>query len=58
VRGEKRWRLGPASWVGIVFEMLNATATSEVVRLDCGERCAERVAGPVILPSLGVQAGF
>jgi hypothetical protein len=41
-----------------VFEMLNATGTSEVVRLDCGEICAERTAGPVVLPSLGVQAGF
>ena len=58
VRGEKRWRLGQTAWWGVVLEMLNATSTTEVVRLDCGERCAERSAGPVILPSLGVQAGF
>jgi TonB family protein len=57
-RVEKRWRLSATTWWSVVAEMLNATATSEVVRLDCGERCAEAVAGPVILPSLGVQAGF
>jgi TonB family protein len=58
LRAEKRWRLGATGWWGVIFEMLNATGTTEVVRLDCGERCAERVAGPVVLPSLGVQAGF
>jgi hypothetical protein len=58
VRAGKRWKLGETSWWGVNFEMLNATSTSEVVRLDCGERCAQRVAGPVVLPSLGVEAGF
>ncbi len=58
VRAEKRWRLGARAWWSVVFEMLNATGTSEVVRLDCGEICAERTAGPVVLPSLGVQVGF
>jgi hypothetical protein len=42
----------------VVVEVLNATSTSEVVRLDCGRKCAQRVAGPVILPSIGVEAGF
>jgi len=58
VRAEKRWRLSQTAWWAVVLEILNATSTTEVVRLDCGERCAERSAGPVILPSLGVQAGF
>jgi len=57
-RLEKRFRLGPQSYWGLVGEVLNATSTREVVRLDCGERCRERVAGPVILPSVGVEAGF
>ena len=39
-------------------EILNATSTREVVRLDCGEICRERSAGPVILPSVGIEAGF
>ena len=58
VRAAKRWKLGEKAWWGLTAEVLNATSTSEVVRLDCGQRCAQRVAGPVILPSLGVQAGF
>jgi TonB family protein len=58
VRGEKRWRLGERAWLGVVAEVLNATSTSEVVRLDCGTRCVERRAGPVILPSIGVEGGF
>lgn len=58
LRGEKRWHLGANAWWGVVAEILNSTGTTEVVRLDCGERCAERVAGPVVLPSVGVQAGF
>jgi hypothetical protein len=57
-RAEKRWRLGPNSWWSVTAEMLNTTGTTEVVRLDCGERCAERVGGPVVLPSIGVAAGF
>jgi TonB family protein len=58
VRGEKRWRFGERAWFGVVVECLNATSTSEVVRLDCGTRCVERRAGPVILPSIGVEGGF
>jgi hypothetical protein len=58
VRAEKRWRFGERTWLGVVAEVVNATSTSEVVRLDCGTRCVERRAGPVILPSLGVEGGF
>lgn len=58
VRGEKRWRFGERAWLAVVAEVLNATSTSEVVRLDCGTRCVERRAGPVILPSLGIEGGF
>ena len=43
---------------GLTAEILNATSTREVVRLDCGEVCRERDAGPVILPSVGLEAGF
>ncbi|HVR19100.1 MAG TPA: TonB-dependent receptor, partial [Polyangiaceae bacterium] len=58
VRAEKRWRFGEHFWLGVVAEILNATATVESVRLDCGQRCVERKAGPVILPSIGVEVGF
>jgi hypothetical protein len=55
---EKRFRLGEDGYWSVVGEVLNATSTREVVRLDCGRVCAERVAGPVILPSVGVEVGL
>jgi TonB family protein len=58
LRLEKRWKIGSTGYWGLIAEMLNATSTNEVVRLDCGIRCVERTAGPVILPSVGVEAGF
>ena len=58
LRAEKRFRLGQNGYWGLTGEILNATSTREVVRLDCGEVCRERAAGPVILPSVGLEAGF
>ena len=58
LRAEKRFRLGRSGYWGLNAEVLNATATREVVRLDCGEICRERVAGPVVLPSIGIEAGL
>jgi hypothetical protein len=58
LRAEKRFRIGERGYWGVVGEVLNATSTREVVRLDCGEVCRERSAGPVILPSVGIEAGF
>jgi TonB family protein len=57
-RIEKRWRLGETGWWSLVGEILNATSTREVLRLDCGSVCVERFAGPIILPSVGLEAGF
>jgi TonB family protein len=58
LRAEKRFRIGRHGYLDVVAEVLNATSTREVVRLDCGEVCRERTAGPVVLPSVGVEAGF
>ncbi|HKY40184.1 MAG TPA: TonB-dependent receptor [Polyangiaceae bacterium] len=58
LRAEKRFRLGKSGYWGVTGEVLNATSTREVVRLDCGEVCRERSAGPVVLPSIGIEAGF
>jgi TonB family protein len=57
-RLEKRWRIGATGWFAASAEILNATSTREAVRLDCGAVCVERFAGPVILPNVGVEAGF
>jgi len=58
LRFEKRWRFGPYTYLAVIGEVLNATSTREAIRLDCGTLCVERFAGPVILPSVGVEAGF
>jgi outer membrane receptor protein involved in Fe transport len=58
LRAEKRFRVGRRGYWALTAEVLNATSTREVVRLDCGEVCRERSAGPVVLPSVGVEAGF
>ena len=58
LRAEKRFRVGERGYWGLIGEILNATSTREVVRLDCGEICRERSAGPVVLPSIGLEAGF
>jgi TonB family protein len=58
LRIEKRWILSKTSYWAVSGEILNATSTKEVVRIDCGGVCVERFAGPVILPSIGVEGGF
>jgi hypothetical protein len=58
LRVEKRFLIGRRGYLDLIAEILNATSTREVVRLDCGEICRERTAGPVILPSIGIEAGF
>ena len=54
----------------MVLEALNATLSREVTGYACGTalalpgttprspQCAERVIGPVSVPSLGVEGGF
>jgi len=58
LRARKRFRLGESGFWGLTAEVLNATYTREVVRLNCGQLCVERYAGPVVLPSLGIEAGL
>lgn len=56
---EKRWQLSPTTWWGVHAEVLNATAGTEVLRRNCGEGgCEDVSAPPLVLPSVGVEAGF
>jgi hypothetical protein len=69
-RIEKRWRVGARGYVAVVLEALNATLSTETTGYQCGTqlsvpgvnrdapRCAERVFGPVSVPSLGIEGGF
>jgi TonB family protein len=71
LRLEKRWTIGRSGWISGVLEMLNATLSREVTGYECSTAlavpgtgtfgtaaCAERVIGPVSVPSLGVEGGF
>lgn len=58
-RVEKRWMLGNTGWWALVFEVLNATARSEIIRRTCNDRrCRESEFGPVMLPSIGLEASL
>jgi hypothetical protein len=57
-RVEKRWPLGRQGYWGLVGEVLNATATQEVLRIECGQVCKSQRVGPVVLPSVGVEVGY
>jgi hypothetical protein len=59
LRLDKRFRLGKSGYWGFVAEVLNATASQEIVGRSCNPiRCTDSVIGPIILPSLGLEAGF
>lgn len=58
-RISKRWLLGATSWVGIVFDMQNATLAKETFDVQCDELdCTPRKLGPLAIPTLGLEAGF
>ncbi|HVW26478.1 MAG TPA: TonB-dependent receptor plug domain-containing protein [Polyangiaceae bacterium] len=59
LRVEKRWRLGQKGYWGFLMEVLNATATREVISRTCSIiRCTEAGVGPLVLPNVGVEAGY
>jgi hypothetical protein len=57
-RLERPFRIGQRLELAVVAEMLNATAVKEALRYECGGRCELVTAGPIVLPSLGVEASF
>jgi hypothetical protein len=69
-RLEKRWSLGKTGWISFVVEALNATLSREVTGYQCATalqlpaaprrnpQCAERVIGPISVPSIGVEGGL
>lgn len=64
VRIEKRWTLRSKAWISLVLEVLNATAAKEVVASRCidssdsSSNCENDAFGPVVAPSLGLEAGL
>jgi hypothetical protein len=59
LRFEKRWKLGRTGYWAFTAEVQNATASREIVGRSCNAvRCTELGVGPLVLPNLGVEAGF
>lgn len=57
-RVERPFRISESFELQVVAEMLNATAAKEALRYECGGRCELTTAGPIVLPSIGVEANF
>jgi hypothetical protein len=57
-RLERVFRVSRELELSVVAESLNATGAKEPLRYECGGRCELVTAGPVSLPSLGVEARF
>jgi hypothetical protein len=59
LRAEKRWIISPRYYLSFIAELLNATLSQEVTERSCNVvRCIERRVGPIVMPSIGVEAHF
>ncbi len=47
-----------ARYLSVIAEVLNATSAQEVLSAQCGTICQADKSGPVVLPSIGIEAGF
>jgi hypothetical protein len=52
LRVEKRWTFDETAWLAFVFEVQNATFSKETVD------SSDDSLGPIVIPNLGVEAGF
>jgi hypothetical protein len=57
-RLERPFRIAERFELSVVAEMLNATGAKEALRYECGGRCELVTAGPIVLPSIGIEATF
>jgi hypothetical protein len=58
LRLEKRFNFSSPHYLSVVAEVLNATSAEEVLSVQCGTSCQADKSGPVVLPSVGLEAGF
>ncbi|WP_437585323.1 TonB-dependent receptor plug domain-containing protein [Sorangium sp. So ce1000] len=59
VRLSKRWALGARSYLGLVFDVQNATLAKEVFDVSCDDGgCTPRKIGPVTMPGIAIEGGF
>jgi hypothetical protein len=59
VRLSKRWVWPSGAFVGLVFDMQNATLAKEVFDVKCtATECTPREIGPITIPTLAFETGF
>lgn len=59
VRLSKRWKLSETGYVGLIFDVQNATLSKEVFDVTCdGDSCEPRALGPITIPGLALEGGF
>jgi hypothetical protein len=59
LRAEKRWVISSRYWFSAVAELMNATFSQEITERSCNPvRCTEQRVGPIVMPSIGVEAHF
>jgi hypothetical protein len=59
IRVSRRWTVGKTGFIGLVFDIQNATLSKEVFDVTCTEGiCQPRTLGPITIPGLALEGGF
>ncbi|HRI62702.1 MAG TPA: TonB-dependent receptor [Polyangium sp.] len=59
VRVSRRWSVGKTGFLGLVFDIQNATLSKEVFDVTCKEGiCQPRTLGPITIPGMALEGGF
>jgi hypothetical protein len=59
IRVSRRWSIGKTGFIGLIFDIQNATLSKEVFDVTCQEGiCQPRTLGPITVPGLSIEGGF
>lgn len=59
IRFSRRWSVGKTGFLGLIFDIQNATLSKEVFDVTCKEGiCQPRTLGPITVPGLALEGGF
>jgi hypothetical protein len=59
IRVSRRWSIGKTGFIGLIFDIQNATLSKEVFDVTCKEGiCQPRTLGPITIPGLALEGGF
>ncbi|XXX72130.1 TonB-dependent receptor [Sorangium sp. So ce134] len=59
MRLSKRWALSARSYLGLVFDVQNATLAKEVFDVSCDDSgCTPQTIGPITMPGIAIEGGF